>query len=84
VGSLRAVAELFPSGATHVTSARPASSVGDVAALRTPAPESETGLASTLKGITAWILPSRDRVPVPDQGAVRPPKPVGEFQQNSM
>jgi hypothetical protein len=49
-----------------------------------PAPESETGLGSTLKGITAWILPSRDRVPVPDQGAVRPPKPVGEFQQNSM
>jgi len=48
------------------------------------APESETGLGSTLKGITAWILPSRDRVPVPDQGAVRPPKPVGEFQQNSM
>jgi hypothetical protein len=49
-----------------------------------PAPESETGLGSTIKGITAWILPSRDRVPVPDQGAVRPPKPVGEFQQNSM
>jgi hypothetical protein len=49
-----------------------------------PAPENETGLTSTLKGITAWILPSRDRVPVPDQGAARPPRPVGEFQQNSM
>jgi hypothetical protein len=53
-------------------------------AVSAPAPENETGLTSTLKGITAWILPSRDRVPVPDQGAARPPRPVGEFQQNSM
>jgi hypothetical protein len=49
-----------------------------------PAPENETGLTSTLRGITAWILPSRDRVPVPDQAAARPPRPVGEFQQNPM
>jgi hypothetical protein len=63
--------------------AAPAAVAAPVAA-SAPAPENETGLTSTLKGITAWILPSRDRVPVPDQGAVRPPRPVGEFQQNSM
>ena len=49
-----------------------------------PPPESDGVLSSTLRGITAWILPSRDRVPMPDQNATRPPKAVGEFQQSSM
>jgi hypothetical protein len=49
-----------------------------------PAPDSDTGLSSALRGITARLLPSRDRLPVPDQGAVRPPMPVGEFQQSAM
>jgi hypothetical protein len=48
------------------------------------APDSDTGLSSALRGITARLLPSRDRLPVPDQGAVRPPMPVGEFQQSAM
>jgi hypothetical protein len=49
-----------------------------------PPPESDGVLSSTLRGITAWILPSRDRMPMPDQNATRPPKAVGEFQQSSM
>ena len=48
------------------------------------APDSDTGLSSALRGITARLLPSRDRLPVPDQGAVRPPMPVGELQQGAM
>jgi hypothetical protein len=48
------------------------------------APDSDTGLSSALRGITARLLPSRDRLLVPDQGAVRPPMPVGEFQQSAM
>jgi hypothetical protein len=47
-----------------------------------PPPESDGVLSSTLRGITAWILPSRDRVPMPDQNATRPPKAVGEFQSS--
>jgi len=49
-----------------------------------PGPDSDAGLSSALRGITARLLPSRDRLPVPDQGAVRPPMPVGEFQQSAM
>jgi hypothetical protein len=49
-----------------------------------PGPDSETGLSSALRGITARLLPSRDRLPVPDQGQVRPPMPVGELQQGAM
>jgi hypothetical protein len=49
-----------------------------------PGPDSDTGLSSALRGITARLLPSRDRLPVPDQGAVRPPMPVGELQQGAM
>jgi hypothetical protein len=48
------------------------------------AADTDTGLSSALKGITARLLPSRDRLPLPDQGAVRPPMPVGEFQQSAM
>jgi len=48
------------------------------------APDSDAGLSSALRGITARLLPSRDRLPVPDQGAVRPPMPVGELQQGAM
>jgi hypothetical protein len=47
-----------------------------------PPPENDGVLSSTLRGITAWILPSRDRVPMPDQNAARPPKAVGEFQSS--
>jgi hypothetical protein len=50
----------------------------------TPAPDRDTGLSSALRGITARLLPSRDRSPGPDQGAARPPMPVGEFQQTAM
>jgi len=49
-----------------------------------PGPDSDAGLSSALRGITARLLPSRDRLPVPDQGAVRPPMPVGELQQGAM
>ena len=49
-----------------------------------PAAEGDAGLTSTLKGITARLLPSRDRLPVPDQSALRPPMPVGEFQHSAM
>jgi hypothetical protein len=61
----------------------------DVAAAPAPtpvasAPDSDAGLSSALRGITARLLPSRDRLPVPDQGAVRPPMPVGELQQGAM
>ena len=49
-----------------------------------PGPDSDAGLSSALRGITARLLPSRDRLLVPDQGAVRPPMPVGEFQQSAM
>jgi hypothetical protein len=61
----------------------------DVAAAPPPtpvasAPDSDAGLSSALRGITARLLPSRDRLPVPDQGAVRPPMPVGELQQGAM
>jgi hypothetical protein len=49
-----------------------------------PGPDSDTGLSSALRGITARLLPSRDRLPVPDQGAVRPPMPVGETPQGAM
>ena len=48
------------------------------------ADSSNMGLAAALKGFTTRLLPSRDRVPVPDQGAVRPPMPVGELQQSAM
>ena len=41
------------------------------------APDSDTGLSSALRGITARLLPSRDRLLVPDQGAVRPPADAG-------
>jgi hypothetical protein len=47
--------------------------------------ENEPGLLTqTFKRVTAWILPSRDRVPVPDASAARPPMPVREFQSNAM
>jgi hypothetical protein len=42
------------------------------------------GLVAALKGFTSRLLPSRDRVPSPDQGAARPPMPVGDFQQSAM
>src|SRR5262249_61813177 len=45
--------------------------------------EHEPGLLTqTFKKVTAWLLPSRDRVPVPDASAARPPMPV--FQPNAM
>jgi hypothetical protein len=49
-----------------------------------PVPEIDTGLSAVLKGISARLLPSRDRLPVPDQGAVRPLMPVGELQYSAM
>jgi hypothetical protein len=45
---------------------------------------SNMGLVAALKGFTTRLLPSRDRVPAPDQGAMRPPMPVGELQQSAM
>jgi hypothetical protein len=45
---------------------------------------SNMGLVAALKGFTTRLLPSRDRVPAPDQGAARPPMPVGELQQSAM
>jgi hypothetical protein len=59
----------------------------DIAAAPVPvasAPEMDTGLSSVLRGISARLLPSRDRLPVPDQGAVRPSMPVGELQYSAM
>jgi hypothetical protein len=59
----------------------------DIAAAPAPvasAPEIDTGLSSVLRGISARLLPSRDRLPVPDQGAVRPSMPVGELQYSAM
>jgi hypothetical protein len=53
-------------------------------AAQTPAPEPEYGLTAALKGFGSRLLPSRDRVPVPDDNAVRPPMPVGELQQSAM
>jgi hypothetical protein len=47
-----------------------------------PVQETETGLIPALKGFTGRLLPSRDRLPVPQGGALRPPAPVGEFQQS--
>jgi hypothetical protein len=45
----------------------------------------EPGLfTATFRNLTAWLLPSRNRTPVPDAGAARPPMPVGEFQPNAM
>jgi hypothetical protein len=49
-----------------------------------PVPEIDTGLSSVLRGISARLLPSRDRLPVPDQRAVRPSMPVGELQYSAM
>jgi hypothetical protein len=47
--------------------------------------DNEPGLfTATFKNLTAWLLPSRNRTPVPDAGAARPPMPVGEFQPNAM
>jgi hypothetical protein len=48
------------------------------------ADSSNMGLVAALKGFTTRLLPSRDRVPAPDQGAMRPPMPVGELQQSAM
>jgi len=45
---------------------------------------SNRGLVAALRGFTSRLLPSRDRLPVPDNSAVRPPMPVGEFQQSAM
>jgi hypothetical protein len=53
-------------------------------AAQTPTPEPEYGLTAALKGFGSRLLPSRDRVPVPDQSAVRPPMPVGDLQQSAM
>jgi hypothetical protein len=53
-------------------------------AAQTPAPEPEYGLTAALKGFGSRLLPSRDRVPVPDGNAVRPPMPVGDLQQDAM
>jgi hypothetical protein len=53
-------------------------------AAQTPAPEPEYGLTAALKGFGSRLLPSRDRLPVPDGNAVRPPAPVGDLQQNAM
>jgi hypothetical protein len=60
-------------GAPDAVAAQPA------AASAAQAPESEYGLASALKGFGSRLLPSRDRVPVPEQDAVRPPLPVGDL-----
>jgi hypothetical protein len=53
-------------------------------AAQTPVPEPEYGLTAALKGFGSRLLPSRDRVPVPDGNAVRPPMPVGDLQQDAM
>jgi hypothetical protein len=61
------------------------------AAAPAPAPvaqapaENEPGLLTqTFRRVTAWLLPSRDRMPMPDASAARPPMPVREFQSNAM
>ena len=41
-------------------------------------------LVVVLKGIAGRLLPSRDLLPVPDQGAVRTSMPVGELQYRAM
>ena len=49
-----------------------------------PAPESETGLAVDAQGDHRWILPRVTACRCPTKARSRPPRPVGEFQQNSM
>jgi hypothetical protein len=86
----RAVEQRVEPRAEELLQARPANSNASVPAA-VPAPvaqapaENEPGLLTqTFKKVTAWLLPSRDRVPVPDASAARPPMPVGEFQSNAM
>jgi hypothetical protein len=74
--------------AEELQQTRPANSNAYVPAAA-PAPvaqaraENEPGLlTTTFKKVTAWLLPSRDRIPVPDASAARPPMPV--FQPNAM
>jgi len=69
---------------------RPANSNASAAAAA-PAPVAQAPagnepglLTQTFKKVTAWLLPSRDRMPVPDASAARPPMPVHEFQSNAM
>jgi hypothetical protein len=66
---------------TFVPAAAPAQ-IAQARVAQAPA-ENEPGLLTqTFKKVTAWLLPSRDRVPVPDASAARPPMPV--FQPNAM
>jgi hypothetical protein len=69
---------------TFVPAAAPAP-VAQAPVAPPPTADSEPGLfTATFKNLTAWLLPSRNRTPVPDAGAARPPMPVGEFQPNAM
>ena len=79
-----AVARNVGQGDVAAAAAAAPAPVAPPPAASAPAPDSDTGLSSALRGITARLLPSRDRLPVPDQGAVRPPMPVGEPQQGAM
>src|SRR5262249_27846086 len=58
------------------------SNLPQATATSVPVEESETGFIPALKGLTGRLLPSRDRLPMPEGGALRPPAPVGEFQQS--
>jgi hypothetical protein len=69
---------------TFVPAAAPAP-VAQAPVAPTQTADNEPGLfTATFKNLTAWLLPSRNRTPVPDAGAARPPMPVGEFQPNAM
>jgi hypothetical protein len=67
---------------TFVPAAAPAPVAQAPVAPTQPA-DNEPGLfTATFKNLTAWLLPSRNRTPVPDASAARPPMPV--FQPNAM
>src|SRR5262249_2938159 len=78
----RRAEELLQTRPANSNASAPAAAPAPVA--QAPAGNEPGLLPQTFKKVTAWLLPSRDRMPVPDASAARPPMPVHEFQSNAM